>query len=267
MEIITAILASLLAIASPIGAVVDQLAENAIRDQLAGAEQLHVRIDNVPNYKLINGQVDQVRIAGRGVYPVAGLRIDTFDLETDPIDVDFASLQQGKLKLDRPAAAALHLILNADDVNAFLKTESVQNWISRFQFNLPGQAAGREANRYGLTNPVVKFIDGDRIGLSVDLQDRVLNEPLAIDIETGIAIANGHQLQLVDPRILIDGQEAPPQLLTSLIEGASQQLTLRRLEKSGITARVLNFQVRNNELDLAVFARVDPSSPLLSQAP
>lgn len=267
MEIITAILASLLAIASPIGAVVDQLAENAIRDQLAGAEQLHVRIDNVPNYQLISGRVDHVRVAGRGVYPVSSLRIDTFDLETDPIDVDFASLQQGKLKLDQPAAAALHLILKADDINAFLQTESVQSWINGFQFNLPGQSAGREAKRYGLANPVVKLVEGDRIGLSVDLQDRVLDEPLSIDIETGIAIANGHQLQLIDPHILIDGQEAPPQLLTSLIEGANRQLTLRVLEKSGITARVLNLQVRNNELDLAVFAKVDPSSPLLLRTP
>lgn len=266
MEIVVAILTSLLAIASPVGAVVDQLAEDAIRDQIAGAEQLQVRIDNVPNYQLINGRVDHVRVAGRGVYPVPGLRIATLDLETDPIDVDLASLQQGRLKLDEPAAAALHLVMEADDINAFLQTDWVQTWLAQFQFGLPGQSGGREANRYGLVNPTVKFVEGDRIGLVVDLQDRVLNETIAIDVELGLAIANGHRLQIIDPHITIDGEAAPPQLLTSLIDGASEKLTLQALEASGITARVLNFQVRNNELDVAVFAKVDPSSPLLNRS-
>ncbi|MBD0269410.1 MAG: DUF2993 domain-containing protein [Cyanobacteria bacterium Co-bin8] len=263
MEIIAAILAGLLSIASPVGAVVDRLAEDAIRNQISGAEQLSVRIDNVPNYQLINGRVEHVRMAGRGVYPIPELRISTIDLETDPIDVDLASLQQGRLQLDEPAAVALRLVLEADDINAFLQTERVQGWLDRFQFNLPGQGGDRQVARYGLTNPVLSFLEGGRVGLSVDLQDRVLNEAIAIDVDLGLAIANGHQLQLIDPRLSIDGQEAPPQLLTALIDGANRQLTLRLLERSGIVARVLNFQIRNNELEVAVFAKVDPSSPWL----
>jgi hypothetical protein len=264
MEIITAILAGLLSIASPVGAVVDQLAADAIRAQISGAEQLQVRIDNVPNYQLINGRVDHVRMAGRGIYPIPELRIGVVDLETDPIDVDLASLQQGRLQLDEPAAAALRLVLEAEDINAFLQTERVQSWLDQFQFNLPGQGIDRQVARYGLANPALKFLEGNRVGLTVDLEDRVLNETIAVDIELGVAIANGHQLQLLDPRLSIDGQEAPPQLLTVLIEGANQQLTLRRLENSGIIARVLNFQIRNNELEVAVFAKVDPSSPWLN---
>lgn len=264
MEIITAILASLLAIVSPVGAVVDQLAEEAIRGQIAGAEQLQVRIDNVPNYQIINGRVDRVRLAGRGVFPVPNLRIALLDLETDPIDVDLAQLQQGNLVLDQPAAAALRLVVEADDINAFLQTAPVQRWFEQFQFSFPGAAGSREANRYGLANPAVQFIDNNRLGLTVDLQDQLLDEKLAIEIELGLALVNGHQLQLIDPILKIDGETAPPELLTAFVSGANQQLTLRMLEKSGITARVLSFQVRNNELDLAVFAKVEPSSPLLS---
>ncbi|HEY9735404.1 MAG TPA: DUF2993 domain-containing protein [Trichocoleus sp.] len=263
MEIITAILASLLAIASPVGAVVDQLAEDAIRSQLVSAEQIHVRVDNVPSYQLINGRVEHVRVAGRGIYPVPDLRIAALDLETDPIDVDLASLQQGQLQLDQPASGAVRLVLEADDINAFLQTASIQEWLNQFQFNLPGQSTDRQANRYGLTNPVINFTEDGRLGLTVALQDRVLNESLAIDVELRLAVINGHRLQLIEPRLSIDGQEAPPQLLTSLVSGASEQLTLRTLEKSGITARVLDLQIRNNELEVAIFAKVEPSSPWL----
>ena len=46
---------------------------------------------------------------------------------------------------------------------------------------------------------------------------------------------------------------APPELLTSLVSGAEDQLTLRTLEESGITARVIAFEIRDNELELAIF--------------
>lgn len=265
MEVITALVASLLMIASPVGAIVDHLAEDAIRAQLAGAEQLQVRIDNVPNYQLLNGRVEHVRVAGRGIFPVPELRIDTLDLETDPIDVDLPSLQRGQLKLDAPAQAAAHLILEADDINQFLQSAPVQVWLDQFRFNLPGQYTEREGKRYGLVNPKIEFLEGDRLRLVVDLQDRILNESLAIEMDLQMQIVDGHRLQILDPHLVIDGVEAPPQLINTLVEGANQQLTLRSLEPLGVTARILDFQIRNNELDLAVFAKVDPSSPFLTR--
>jgi hypothetical protein len=74
-----------MAIVSPVGAAVDQLAEDALRDQVAAAEELHVRIDNVPTYQILNGRVEHLRIAGRGIFPrqFPELRIESIDLETD----------------------------------------------------------------------------------------------------------------------------------------------------------------------------------------
>ena len=46
-----------------------QLAEDALRDQVAASEEIHVRIDNVPTYQILNGRVEHLRIAGRGIAP------------------------------------------------------------------------------------------------------------------------------------------------------------------------------------------------------
>jgi len=263
MEIVIAVIAGLMAIVSPAGAIVDQLVEDAIRGQIAGADELAVRLDNVPNYQIINGRVDHVRLAGRGVYPIPELRIATIDLETDVLDVDVASLQRGELVLDEPAQAALRLVLTAADLNAFLQTDVVQAILNDLRFTLPGQFGGRTANRYGLTDPSLEFLDGDRLRLLVTLQDEVAQQAIVITVELGLGVVNGSQLQLIDPIISVDGETVPPQLLADLVAGAQQQLDLRNLEDMGITARVLNFEIRNNEFDLAVFARVEPSSPLL----
>lgn len=269
MELITILLSTLLGVVGSGGVVVDTLAEAALRNQLAGAETVQVRIDNVPNYQLASGRIEHTRIAARGVETrqLPGLRIDSIDLETDAVDVDLGRLQQGNLVLDEPAQAALRLRLNDDDLNTFFQSPLVQGWLDTLQFSLPGAAGEREQNRYGLANPSLEFLEGDRFRIVVDLQDRVTQENIAIVIELGLTVLNGHRFALVDPSITVDGEDTPPQLLESFVQGAQERLTLRRLETLGVVARVINFKVRDNELDIAIFARIEPSSPLLTRQP
>lgn len=269
MELITIILSALLGVAGSGGVVVDTLAEAALRNQLAGAETLQVRIDNVPNYQLASGRIEHTWIAARGVETrqLPGLRIDSIDIETDAVDVDLGRLQQGALVLDEPAQTALRLRLNDDDLNAFLQSSLVQGWLDTLEFTLPGAAGQRERNRYGLANPSLEFLEGDRFRVVVDLQDRVTQENIAIVVELGLAILNGHRFALVDPTITVDGEDTPPQLLESFVQGAQERLTLRRLETLGVVARVIDFKVRDNELDVAIFAKIEPTSPLLIRQP
>lgn len=268
MDILAIFLTTLMGLGAPVGAGIDTLAETALRDQVAGAEELYVRIDNVPTYQILNGRVEHVLIAGRGIYPrqLPDLRIDKIDLETDTVDIDLGQLQRGQLRLDEPAQAALRLRLKADDLNTFLNSPMVQTWLDSLRFSLPGVGGERERNRYGLAHPSLEFLDGDRFRVVVDLEDRVALDTIPIVIELGLGIVNGHRFELIDPKIRIDGEEAPPQLMTSLIEGASEQLTLRSLEPSGVTARVLAFDIRDNQLELAIFARLEPTSPFLAPA-
>jgi hypothetical protein len=183
------------------------------------------------------------------------------------VDVDLGRLQQGELVLDEPAQAALRLRLRDDDLNAFLQSPLVQGWLDTLQFNLPGAVGDREQNRYGLANPSLEFLEGDRFRVVVDLQDRVTQENTAIVIDLGLAIVNGHRFALVDPTITVNGEATPPQLLEFFVRGAQDRLTLQRLETLGIIARIINFKVRDNELDIAIFARIEPTSPFLRRQP
>lgn len=265
MEIVAIIASALMALVTPAGVVLDTLAADALRRQVAGVDDLSVRIDNVPNYQVIHGRIDQVRLAARGIYPrqLPDLRIAAIDLETDPVALDVGALQRGQLKLNTPAQAALRLRLQATDINAFLASPQVQTWLDTLQFSLPGEVGAREQQRYGLANPTLEFLDGDRFRLMVDLEDRVLADTIPIVLETGVAVVNGHRLELIQPQLEIEGELAPPGLVTTFAEGASQEFSLRRLEAWGLTSRILAFNVRDNELDIALFARLDPNSPFL----
>jgi hypothetical protein len=264
MEWITIILSSLFTLLSPVGLVADQVAEGLIRDRIHQADLIDVRIDNEPNFQLVGGRVDRVRIAGRGVYIIPELRIDTVDVETDPIDVDLPALQAGRLELDEPIQAASRIVLKTADLNVLLRSPRVQDLLDNLQFNLPG-ATDRERDRYGLSNPQVQFLADNRLRITVDLVDRIQQEQVEALVESGFEIIDGHQLRLIEPTIVIDGQPVPPQLIRAFAEGIDSELTLKQLEPFGIISRVLNAELRSDALDLVVFVRVNPNSPLLNR--
>ncbi|ASC72518.1 hypothetical protein XM38_034760 [Halomicronema hongdechloris C2206] len=264
MDAIAVVLASLLALGSPVGVVVDKLAADAIRDQLVAAEALQVRVDNASTLQLLNGRLERVRIAGQGLYPVADFRINRFALESDPIDVSIGALRRGEIALDRPLQAAMHLELREADLNQFLQSAWLQQQLQALEFALPGQTA-REANRYEFTNPRLALLPDNRLQLALDLQDTVSADTLPIELEVGVAIASGHQLQLLDPVLTVDGQVVPAQVLRSLLGGMQSRLSLRQLEDSGIGMRVLQFAIQDNSLDIVMFVKVEPSSPWLME--
>src|SRR4028119_714304 len=101
MEFITILLSGLLAVLSPVNLVADKVTEGAIRARFNKIEQLQVRVDNAPNYQIVQGKVERLRIAGRGLWLTPDIRIGALELETDPINVDLQRLRQGGQKSAR----------------------------------------------------------------------------------------------------------------------------------------------------------------------
>ncbi|MEO0489532.1 MAG: DUF2993 domain-containing protein [Cyanobacteria bacterium J06659_2] len=265
MELISILLTSVLALISPVGIVVDQLAVNAIRSQLIAADELAVRVDNAPSFQLIEGKVDHIRIAGRGLVPLEDLRIARVEIETDTVDLDLARLRQGEVLLDAPFQAAVNVELTEQDLNQFLASPTVTTRLSDLRFNLLPGSREAETLRYRLNNPELDFLDNNRLRLQVDLQDTLSDETLVLSAETGIAIAGGSQLVLLEPEILVDDVPAPSQILRQVVEGVNQSISLELLEESGVTARVLSFEIDQDSMAFALFARVDPD--FLAQPP
>ncbi len=67
MEILVSILSSLLAIGTSVNLIGDVVLKNDIRSQVEEVETIAIRIDNAPNYQVLSGKVQRVRIATRGL--------------------------------------------------------------------------------------------------------------------------------------------------------------------------------------------------------
>lgn len=259
MELVTVFLSSLLVLISPVGVVIDQVAEDAIRSRLAGVESLEVRVDNGPSFQVLQGRVDRVRIAGRGIVPTPGLRLELAELETDPIDLEFKSLRKGEVVLDEALQGALHLVITEADINAFLQSPTVAQRLGELKIGSLNQAQARERERYKINNPVIEFLGDDRLKISLELEDLVQDGALQIEAESGLSISEGDLLTLVDPVLSVNGQPAPSRLVNALLGDVNDRLSLQRLESQGVTARVINLAVQPDAIDLALWLRVDPS--------
>ena len=259
MELITVLLSSLLLLISPVGIVVDQVAENAIRDRLAGAESLDVRVDNGPSYQLLQGKVNKVRIAGRGISPIPELRFEVAELETDPIDLAFGPLRQGEVVLDKAFQGAVHIVLSEADLNTFLASPLVAEQLGELSIGSLNPAQARERDRYQIKNPTIDFLENGRIRISAELEDLVQAGGLLIEAETGLSISRGDRLVLETPTLVANGQPVPDRLIKAIVGGFSERLSLQQFDQRGITARVLDLAVQPDALDLALWVRIDPS--------
>ncbi|HEY9694504.1 MAG TPA: DUF2993 domain-containing protein [Oculatellaceae cyanobacterium] len=262
MELISILLSGLLIFISPAGLVIDRAAESAIRSRLQKVEQLEVRVDNTPVHQTLQGKIDRVRIAGRGLWLTKDVRIDTLELETDPLDIDLQRLRQSNPKLlleslKSPIQSGVHLVLKENDINQTLKSPQVLARLQQVINQSLGSSALLFTRRYEIFNPRVKFLGDQRLSLQVELKQPNSNDQLSVNLETGIGVVAGSRLQLISPTALVNGKPIPPQLVQSLTARFNSKADLRTLEKYGITSRLLKLDVKSDRLDIAAFVKLD----------
>lgn len=267
MEILTILLSGLLALVSPAGLVIDRVIANNLRSRFDKVEQLQVRVDNAPSYQIVQGKVERVRIAGRGLWLTPDVRLDTLELETDPINLDLQRLRGGgqqaaRDSLRQPVQAGVHVALTESDLNKALESPAVKNRL-RLIFS---RFLGGSPERYEIVNPKVAFLENQRLRFQVELREKGA-EPLALVLESGLGVVAGRSVQLIEPSVLVNGKPLSPTLAGGLTRGLGNRLDLRKLEEAGITARLLQLNVQPGALDVAAFVRVDPSQQKSTPTP
>jgi hypothetical protein len=271
MEFITIFLSALLGVLGSVGFFVDRFAENAIRQRFQRVEQLQVRVDNAPNYQLIGGKVQRVRVAGRGFWLTPEARIAVLELDTDPVNVDLQALSKGNVSplqtLRQPGAAAFRLVLTQEDVNNLLKSPRVAQQLQELSSRFLGNMGGQEIQAYEIINPRIDFLPENRLRFQVELQQKAgtttsgeaNSEPrLAVSAESGLRIIRGHQLELISPVVSINENTIPEFLIGALAQNFLDELNLKKFEQSGITARILNLELNEDKMEIAAFVQVQP---------
>jgi hypothetical protein len=252
MNFLISLLSILITLVSPIGVGGEKLAEQQIRKRVHQVEAIDIRIDNIPTYQIANGKIDKIRIASKGISPIADFRIDTLEIETDPI-----ALKGLSTKLAKPLQAGIKVIMTEQDLNTALASPTVIKRLRNIGINALGSSsAANQIAKYDFLNPKVAFLGDRRVQLQVDLQEQGRPETLQLKIETDIAISQGRQIQLQNATITANNQAVYKPLANRIIAGVNQELDLARLEKSGMTARLLGLNFRDRQATIITFIQM-----------
>jgi hypothetical protein len=150
--------------------------------------------------------------------------------------------------------------LNQRDINQALQSPQVTDMLRKLMIS----DFGNSGQRYNFVNPHVEFLANNRLRFQVELTQENI-KPLAITVESGIDIIAGRQIQLVQPIVLVNGEEVPSQVVSAIAANVSQKFDLSNLEASGLKARILQLKVTPQKLEIAAFLRIEPSSQLLGR--
>lgn len=290
MQIFILILSSLISVLSPINFGIDKVAESTIRGQFKKVEQLKVRVDNTPVHNAIGGKIDKIRIAGRGLFPLEGIRIDTLEFETDPININVKALRkEKKTELQAPLGVGMRLVIREEDLISALKAPVVQQEIQKLLRGLtnsnskqaqaePSGEAGRTGipqriqdlrtrlDEYRILNPNVEFLPGGRIRLQVEIEEVKSAQKFKVEAESGITFAEGQRLTLTRPVLKLNGEELPEQIIQAFATDLFNRFKLEQLSGlpgslgqvkwSQLTARVIKLEVKDKKLELVAFLRL-----------
>ena len=261
MEFLTLLLSSLFGLVSPTGLVVEKMTSDAMQSQFTKIEQLQVRLDNSPSHHFLQGKVQKVRIAGRGLQlKQLNIRLAVLELETDPIDLDIPSLRRGSPKLEQPLQAGIRLVFNAQDINQALKSPAVVDKLQNLGLNIL-QTPPFQQQRFQAINPRVEFLP-NLLRLQVELTEAKA-PPLAIKVEMELNIIAGRQIQIVNPVVYVNQEKIPQQIVNAIAINLNKQLFLANLEAYGIQSKILKLAIAQEKLEIAAFVRLNNSSPLL----
>ncbi len=255
MEPLTILLSTLIGLISPSGLVLDRVAENTIRSRFVSIESLKVRIDNAPVHQIVKGRIDRLRLAGRGLSPIKDVRIEALELETDPI-----VLQGLRPKLAQPLQAGLRLVLKPEDLNQGLRSPLITTRLRNLGLRFLQRRDSQQLERFDFQNLRLECLPSHRIRLQAELQEQGYPDKLAIVAEAEPSIELGRTLKLVNPTLLVNGKSAPAQITNAIAQAVSRQLDLRRLEKSGITARIFKLQIDPTQIQLSAFVQIRPKA-------
>ncbi|WP_199246255.1 DUF2993 domain-containing protein [[Phormidium] sp. ETS-05] len=265
MELLTILLLTLLTVPASGGIVVDTLLAKEIRSQLYATEQVQVRIDNIPNHQLIQGQISRLRIAGKGLWLSPQLRLHTLEVETDPININVNTIRnlepsQSRSALEQPIGAAVKLVLTRQDINQALNSPE---FITTLQSLIPllfnARSLQQASRRYQITSSQVEFISNNRFRLQTEIAELGYSDRLNLTVEAGINLIAGRRVELIEPIVLVNGQPAPGQFVRGL-RAAANKFDFNLLATLGGTARLLQLEMTPESVEMVLFMRVDPAA-------
>ncbi len=231
-------------------------AEVALSSQLDEAESLDVDIRTDP-LKLLQGELDSVKIQGEGLVMQKDLRAQELQVRTGNIAINPLSAAFGKIELTRPTEADAHVVLTEQDLERAFNSEFIHDKLQNLDVHVDGQPMTIN------TKQVELHLPGDsKIALKAEILLNKTGETKEVSFSAVPRVSAGGQRLSLEQVQYAEGKDVSPELTAALLESASELLDLGNFELEGMSLRLKGLDVQKGKLTLQAEAQVEqfPSS-------
>ena len=274
MELLISIMSGILAIATSVNAVGDEVLKNKLESQIESVDTMAVRIDNAPSHDISKGKVQRVRVATRDLRISGAIAFKTLEVDVDGIDIRLREwLQQDILTemhgvptlrlrqlFEQPVNIASRAVLTQEQLDRMLQSPFVNRTVRRRLQQTLNRIAESNYRRkdFEISSFALDLIGENRIALKMklsgfDRKDGRKDEELDVNFEFALEVVDGVSFRLTEQRVFVDGEEVEPEQGVLVVE----PVTLKALEEVGIKVRVIEWESNEDELELALFIRAN----------
>lgn len=228
----------------------NKVAEVGITSQLDEVENLDVNIETDP-FKLMQGQVDAVTVAGEGLVMQGDLRMAELEMHMTSVAINPLSAAFGKIELTKPTDASVRAVLTEADINRAFNSEYVRNQLKNLEVHVDGQPAKIDAQQVEFHLPGEGKV---AINASVVLSTTGETKQVAFTAVPQVS-ANGQTVALNN--VQYGEGELSPELTKALVNQTSEILNLSNFDLAGMALKVNSLDVEAGKLTFQAEARVE----------
>ncbi len=265
MEIVVSLLTIIISGLSVGGIIINNSLTKIITRQSIEIEEVDVRVENVPTHQLLKGEIDSIKLNLKEWEIRENIQVELLQLETDKVKVDLPILRSlsstsGEEKrpnlqqiLQTPLNMGWRVVVTEENLNDLFLSNQVKSVVEQIS---------QKNERIDIVALDFDLLPNNR--LAVDSKVKLAfrgEEELNIRLEFGLEVIKGYQLKIKDIEGTLNDRKLSSTLLKGFSENINSNLTLQGLEKSGITLRLLQFEINEDKIAVAGFAHIQPQSP------
>lgn len=228
---------------------ISKAAEVAMTTQLDEVEKLDVNIRTDP-FKLVQGQLDSVKIEGEGLVMKKDLRAEEVQVHTNDIAINPLSAAFGKIELTRPTEAEAQVVLTEQDLERAFNSEFIHNKLQNLEINIEGKPTKINTGKIEFRLP-----GESKVSLKAEIVIQATGETKKVAF-TAVPRMNAGQRILLEEIQYAEGVKDSP-LTAALLESASELLDLSNFELPGMSLRLKSLDVQADKLILEGQAYVE----------
>lgn len=229
------------------------VATQAIRHLFSASESVEVKLRCFPVQKLLQGSLDSLTMAGKGLVIRNQFRAESLKFQTSELALDFGAVLQGKIRMQKATTARAEVVLKEEDINkAFLAPLVTQHLENQFSPML-----GK--HRFSFRNVEVKLLADNRVQISTQVQRQDNLIPLAMTARLGVEnqkkirfeVESWEQFDLTPAQ-----QELYPGLQNFFRDRLNNLVDLDRFNLDGVTMRIKQLETQDEKLLLSGSAQI-----------